>query len=78
VVKSGDLLEAEGHGQHADPHDAVDHVHDQTPVGGRHVGGGLREGGLRSKCDDGGGISDVALCGNTITSSPRFRTVILI
>lgn len=30
----------------------------------------MMEAGLNgSKCDDGGGISDVALCGNTITYS---------
>lgn len=33
------LFEAEGHGEHADSHDAVHHVHDQTPVGRRHFEG---------------------------------------
>lgn len=31
------LFEAEGHGEHADSHDAVHHVHDQPPVGRRHL-----------------------------------------
>lgn len=30
------LFEAEGHGEHTDSHDAVHHVHDQTPVRRRH------------------------------------------
>ena len=30
------LFEAEGHGEHTDTHDAVHHVHDETPVGRRH------------------------------------------
>lgn len=30
------LFEAEGHGEHADPDDAVHHVHDETRVGRRH------------------------------------------
>lgn len=30
------LFEAEGHGEHADAHDAVHHVHDEAGVGRRH------------------------------------------
>lgn len=32
------LFEAERHGEHADTHDAVHHVHDETRVGRRHCG----------------------------------------
>lgn len=34
--KTTHLFEAERHGEHADAHDAVDHVHDEAGIGRRH------------------------------------------